>query len=92
MAMLASYPIGGMVSDGFFPIDLNRVTAFGAYYTDAIVRFFMKTVSKSDEYVYDNVEDGRMLFQLIEHTSVVLRPLVHPLYHTTLTRLERRDR
>ena len=86
MAMLMSYPVYGMVSDGFFPVDLTRVTSFGAYFSDAIVRYFMKTASKLDEHVYDDVSDGKMLFQLVEHTSVVLRPLVHPLYHTTLNK------
>ena len=86
MAMLTAYPIRGCVSDGLFPINIERITMFGAYFTDAIVRFYMKTVSKYDEHVYDNVSDGHLLFQLVEHTSVVLRPLVHPLYHKTLKR------
>ena len=86
MAMLTAYPIRGCVSDGLFPICVERITAFGAYFNDAIVRFYMKSVSKYDEHVYDNVSDGQLLFQLVEHTSVVLRPLVHPLYYKTLKR------
>ena len=86
MAMLSAYPIRGSVSDGMFPINAESITMFGAYFNEAIVRFYMKSVSKYDEHVYDNVSDGEMLFRLVEHTSVVLRPLVHPQYHQTLKR------
>ena len=87
MGMLVTFPISGSVSNGMFPINIKRVTMFGVYFSDALVRFFMKKVSKYDTYVLDPSSDGQMLFNLVEHSSVVLRPLVHPRYYTTLKRL-----
>ena len=87
MGMLVTFPVCGRVSDGLFPINVKRISTFGVFFADALVRYFMRKVSKYDTYVYDSASDGEMLFHLVEHSSVVLRPLVHPKYHTSLKRL-----
>ena len=84
VAMLVTYPINGDVSTGKVHLDVTRVSNFGAYLSDAIVRFFTSKHTKVESSEFEDVSDGEELFALIVHLSVCLRPLVHPGYHRTL--------
>jgi len=84
VCMLVTYPIVGVVSSGKLALDITRVSSFGAYFADAIVRFFTSGHTKSEHPDFLDVSDGRDLFALIVDLSVCLRPLVHPGYHKTL--------
>ena len=84
VALLVTYPISGTCSSGKVAVDVTKVSVFGAYLCDAVVRFFTSRHTKSEDPEFDDVSDGRDLFALIVHLSVGLRPLVHPAYYKTL--------
>ena len=84
VCMLITYPISGTVSSGKLALDVTRVSVFGGYFADAIVRFFTAAHTKSEHFDFSDVSDGRDLFALVVDLSVCLRPLVHPGYHKTL--------
>ena len=84
VAMLVTYPISGLVSSGKLSLDVTRITNFGGYLCDSVLKFFTSSHTKSEHPDFDDVSDGRDLFALIVHLSVCLRPLVHPGYHKTL--------
>ena len=84
--MLVAYPMIGSVSDGKFFIDVTQISNFGGYFADAIDRMISSKFVKSEHPDLEDVSDGKVLFDLIVHLSVCLRPLVHPFYHKTLRR------
>ena len=84
VAMLVTYPIVGTCASGKVTVDVTKVSNFGGYLCDTILRFFTSRHTKSEDFEFDDVSDGKDLFTLIVHLSVGLRPLVHPSYYRTL--------
>ena len=87
LGFLVTYPVIGAISEGRVPIDVTRVTRFGAYLCDAIDRYFTSQIVNLSEHPdFDDVTDGEELFKFIVHLSVCLRPMTHPSYFKTLRR------
>ena len=81
---LTTYPVTGTVSEGKVHVDITRISVYGVYMCDSIVRFFLAKKSKSESEDLMDVSDGALAFELIETLSVCLRPLVHPAYYLSL--------
>ena len=86
VAMMVAYPMIGSVSDGKFSIDVTQISTFGGFFADAIDRLISSKFVKSEHPDLEDTSDGKILFDLVVHLSVCLRPLVHPHYHKTLRR------
>ena len=86
MVYLTTYPVLGTVSDGKIHVDVTRISVYGVYMCDAIIRFFLSRKSKSEDADLIDVSDGELIFEMIETFSVCLRPLVHPAYYQSLLR------
>ena len=85
IAYLVTHPVVGAVSEGRVPLDVTRVTTFGAYLCDAIDRYFTSRISNLAEHPdFQDVSDGDDLFKLLVHLSVCLRPMTHPDYLKSL--------
>ena len=74
----------GRADGGVLPIDLRNITSFGLWLTENVVLYWHQKKSKLPIYSEAPHEEPHMVFTMMVHMAIAVRPFMHPDYFESL--------